>query len=140
MLEFSSDTKELGLDDDLTNHEIKIYLELHKIIDQLDVRAKVSGKLNLVCDRCLENFNKDFESDIELVYAQRHKREEEVDDDYFRTYSPSHRTIDIMNDLKETVLLSIPFKKLPDENEKGECTVCKRNHDYWKQFITNIDE
>ena len=140
LLEFSSDTKELGLDENLTNHEIRIRLGLNKTSDQLDIRANVSGKMNLICDRCLESFDKNFESSIELVYAQRHRREEKIDDDYFRTYDASHRTIDITNDLKETVLLSVPFKKLPDENEKGECTVCKKNHDYWKQFITNIDE
>src|SRR5690349_10519630 len=87
-LDLVSDAKEIGLENDLIKDDLSIRLNLTKTIHQLDVRAQISGSLNLECDRCLEEFKKPFDSSFELVFVQKTRREEEINEDYIRTYNP----------------------------------------------------
>ena len=139
-LELVSDTKELGLDENLLKSGLSITLDLTKTTHQLDVRARLKGELNLECDRCLDEFRKPFEADFELVFVQKSPREEVIDDDYIRSYSPHMKQVDITNDIKEIVLLSIPMKKIPEEKEDGSCSWCGKGKDYWNDIIVDEEE
>lgn len=135
-----SDAKELGLDDNLLKENINISLELTKTVHQLDVRADVKGKLNLTCDRCLEEFDKPFDTRFELVFVQQSPREEPINEDYIRTYSPHMRQVDITNDIKEMIILTVPMRKVPDEKPDGSCSWCGKGKDYWNNLIKDEEE
>lgn len=138
-LELVSDSRELGLDENILKSGLNITLDLTKTTHQLDVRTKLKGELNLECDRCLDEFKKPLEANFELVFVQKSPREEVIDDDYIRSYSPHMKQVDITNDIKETVLLSIPMRKVPHEKEDGSCSWCGKGKDYWSSII-KVDE
>jgi uncharacterized metal-binding protein YceD (DUF177 family) len=136
----SAGFRELGLTDNVVKENVDISLELFKSIHQLDIKVKISGFLWMDCDRCLEEFYKPFESEFEIVYVQKAAREDEIDEDYIRTYNPFMKTIDLTNDIKEMIILSVPMKKLPDENKDGSCSWCGKTKDYWNSIIIDEDE
>ncbi len=140
MLELETDAKELGIDDGVLKGQIELKLELFKTVHQLDVKVSISGELKLVCDRCLEDFSKGFQTQFELVYVQKAAREEEINEDYIRTYSPHMKSVDITEDIKESIILAIPMKKLPSENPDGSCSWCGKTKDYWSSIIIDEEE
>jgi len=139
-LDLISDFKELGIDEKILKDPAEITLDLFKTVHQLDIRGKIRGTLKMECDRCLEVFEKPFDSDFELVYVQKTAREEAVDDDYIRTYNPFMKQVDITKDIKEIIILSVPMKKLPEEKENGSCSWCGRSKDYWNKIIIDEEE
>jgi uncharacterized metal-binding protein YceD (DUF177 family) len=136
-LELIADSKEIGLGEGFIKDPLQITLDLHKMVHQLDINAKISGVLKMECDRCLDVFEKPFENKFEIVYVQKSPREDAIDDDYIRTYNPYMKTVDITNDVKEMVILSVPMKKLPAENENGACSWCGREKDFWNGIIAD---
>ncbi len=140
VIELKSDENELLLDKGTLSGPLDIKLELFKTSNQLDLKAHLSGVLLLGCDRCLDEFQMKFTSDFELVFVQKSPREEEINEDYIRTYSPHMRTIDITNDIKEAVLLTVPMKKLPGEKPDGSCSWCGRTKDFWEGILTEKNE
>ncbi len=140
VIELKSDENELLLEKGTIFGPLDINLELFKTSNQLDLKAHLSGVLLLGCDRCLDEFHKKFTTDFELVFVQKSPREEEINEDYIRTYSPHMRTIDITNDIKEAVLLIVPMKKLPEEKPDGSCSWCGRAKDFWEGILTEKNE
>lgn len=135
-----SDSKELGFDENLTVGPVDITLDLFKTSSQLDIKARISGKLNLECDRCLEFFEKPFVSDFKLVLVQKSRREEEISEEHIRSYDAHMKTVDITEDIKETVILSVPMKKLPDEKSDGSCSWCGKTKEFWSSVLKTDEE
>lgn len=134
-LELFSGTREIGIDEKLVKGNLMINIDLFKATHQLDLKVRISGIMNLVCDRCLEVYELPFESDFEIVFVQKSEREEAINDDYIRTYSPFMKTVDITNDIREYVLLSVPMRKVPAETPEGACRWCGKTEEYWKNLI-----
>ncbi|MBE2217412.1 MAG: DUF177 domain-containing protein [Ignavibacteria bacterium] len=139
-LELVSNSAELGLADGILKDPVLIGFELFKTNFQLDVKTKISGTIFLECDRCLDNFEKSFETGFELVFVQQHSREEAINEEYIRTYPAHMKTVDLTNDIKETILLTIPMKKLPPEKEDGSCSWCGRTKEFWSGILVDKDE
>lgn len=134
-LELFASGGELGLDKDLLKGDLKIKARFYKTANQLDLRMALDGIFLLECDRCIEKYQSPFHKDFELVFVQKHEREESFDDDTIRTYTLHMKTIDVTNDIKDFVLLSIPMKKLPTEKPDGSCSWCGKAKGYWNQYI-----
>lgn len=134
-LEIISDAKEIGLEKELLNDKFKITLDLFKATHQIDLKIKLAGIMTLACDRCLEVYELPFEKNFELVFVQKSQREEVFSDDYIRTYSPFMKTVDITNDIREYILLSIPMRKVPAETAEGVCTWCGKSKEYWQNLM-----
>ena len=91
---------DIGLEDIKIKGNIEIYISVNKISNQLNFNIKLKGILLPECDRCLEIFEKLFESRFELVYIVQAQYEGQgkaaENDDYVRgPYSPHMRYIDI---------------------------------------------
>ena len=140
VLDLISDCKEIGLDEGLLKDPLNIKLELFKTTHQLDIKTELEGTIFLVCDRCLEKFEKPFSTEFELVFVQKSPREEEINEDYIRTYSPHMKSVDITNDIKEAVILTVPMKKLPEEKSDGSCSWCGKTKEYWKEIIVDKND
>ncbi len=139
-LELLSDSKELDLGDNFVKDPVHITLDLYKTVYQLDVKILIKGVLLLTCDRCLDIFELPFESSIQLIFVQKSSREEEINEDNIRTYYAHMRVIDITNDVKETIILSSPMKKLPAETKEGTCSWCGKSKAYWSSLIVEKDD
>jgi uncharacterized protein len=140
VLDFESDYKELGLDESLIKDKLKISINLSKVTHQIDMKLSLKGWLKLSCDRCLEVFEKELNTGFELVFVQKSHRESSFDDGYVKTFNPFMKTIDITEDIREYILLSIPMKHLPAENPDGTCSWCGKSGEYWKNFIKEEEE
>ena len=134
-LELFSDSKELGLEHGLIKDKLRITLDFFKAAHQIDLKIKLTGIMMFACDRCLEFYELPFEKKFEQVFVQKAQREKDFSDDYIRTYSPFMKTVDITNDIREYILLSIPMRKVPAETAEGVCTWCGKTKEYWQNLI-----
>jgi uncharacterized protein len=139
-LEMNADYREIGLDKNIIKDNLAISLDLFKTSNQVDVRIKLSGKFILVCDRCIEEYEHPFEKDFELVYIQQSARDDKIDDDYVKSYSPSMKTIDITDDIRQFVLLTIPMRHIPLMKDDGICSWCGKTKEYWEQFLKKEED
>lgn len=134
-LDLTADTGEIGLDEKMFKNGLGISLDLFKAVHQLDVKAKITGIMTLVCDRCLDMYELPFETEFEIVFAQKSPRDEEVSEEGYRTYSPFMKTIDLTGDIREYVLLTVPMRRVPAETSEGTCTWCGKTKEYWQNLI-----
>ncbi len=140
ILELTSDEKELGLDTGFLKEPLSINLELFKTTHQLDLKASISGTIFLECDRCLEKFEKNFDTSFELIFVQQTHREEAFSEEEIRSYSHHMKSVDITTDIKEAVILTVPMKKLPVQKPDGSCSWCRRSKEFWKDILVEKDE
>jgi uncharacterized metal-binding protein YceD (DUF177 family) len=126
----------IGIAEGVLKGNLELFISVLKISHQLDFSVKITGKLILECDRCLEKFEKDFSNSFELVYVVNDDGRKIDNDEYVRAYSPHMRYIDITKDVKDFVELSVPMRKVPDEKPGGACSWCGKTADYWKSFMT----
>ena len=135
---------DIGLEGINIKGNIGIYIAVNKISNQLNCNIKLSGILLPQCDRCLEVFEKPFESQFELVYIVQSQYDGQgkaaYNDDYVRPYSPHMRFIDITKDMKDFVELAVPMRRVPDEKPDGSCSWCGKTKEYWNTFIVEKNE
>lgn len=101
---FESDSDKIVKSTDLS-----FSFEASKFDDIISIIGKISGTMLFECSRCL----KLFEQKIEIPFDCSFGREE--------------FECDIMEEVRETVLLNIPMKPLCSKDCKGLCTVCGNN-------------
>ena len=140
IIDFVTDAKEIGLDENLVKNKIYVSVDVFKAAHQIDLDVKVNGTLKLTCDRCVDEFEQPFENEFELVYVQKSAGEMELNTDYIRLYTPFLRSIDLTADVRDITLLSVPMKKLPAETADGTCSWCGKTKEYWKDFIVDEDQ
>ena len=66
-IDFITDTNELGLDSSLIKDKLHISIDLNKVTHQIDMKISLVYTANLVCDKCIEIFEKKINSNFELV-------------------------------------------------------------------------
>lgn len=108
---------------------VKAVVVLYKMANQFNLDINVEASFIFECDRCLENYSKNIDSEFNLIYKYEFSENEvsdEIKEDNLKFISPKTYLIDIKQDVRDYLLLSIPMKKVPEE-KKGVCTYCKRN-------------
>jgi uncharacterized metal-binding protein YceD (DUF177 family) len=120
--------------------DIIIDVVLYKAANQYNLDIDVSGRYVLPCDRCLEDFETDFHNKFNLIYKLNFSGEDlegenNGQDDILKFISPNTQYIELKDDIRDYIILSIPMRKVPDEAD-GVCTYCNRKID---EIITNKD-
>lgn len=124
-IELSGKAKELGLDNRF-GEDLYIVCTMDKSSRQIVLKCDVSFELNLECDRCNSNFNENVEVDFKVIRV--FDRENYDPSDANTAYlSPEIIEIDLSNDVKDFVMLSLPMKKLCSDDCKGLCSGCGAN-------------
>ena len=127
-LELREPSRELTLlDHGHLTGDILVKLAIDKRPDDLNLKAKVVSSAELVCDRCLRTFDKELKSNFKIYYSSKYSDSEEQNT---RHLSLSNPTIDLLNDVRSSLVLSLPIKLLCEENCKGLCPNCGVN---WNQ-------
>jgi len=127
--EFIVKGKDLELDEIETVEDIHIKVKLYKSVNQFDLRVNLNGKIKFECDRCLDDYNHDFTNSFEIIYKFDFSHELESSDsgnDEIRYINPNSAYIDLKNDIRDFIMLSVPLKHAPEEKD-GVCTLCRRN-------------
>lgn len=107
---------------------VKAALHIDKISSEVVVRGEVKALLELQCSRCLRNFERKADLDVDVVYhpVEDLKGEErhEIKDDELDTGFYEGNELDVRDLVKEQIILSIPIKPLCSESCKGICPQC----------------
>lgn len=99
------------------NCDIFAELELKSLGDFIEVTGNAVGKIKLVCDRCLNEYEYDLDIKIEETFAKRALQEDytqefELQRGQFITDLNGEKEIDIYDLLYQSVILNLPNKKV----------------------------
>ncbi|MGB9696916.1 MAG: YceD family protein [Ignavibacteria bacterium] len=124
--------------------DVYVKVKVVKTYHQIDLEVSFECLLKFLCDRCLDPFEYKLQNTFELVYKFDFTRrqglsykferyvdsveKEELKDDNFKVISEHTKDLDITNDLRDYILLSLPMRRVPDEID-GVCSVCHRTLD-----------
>ena len=109
--------------------KVKTVVVLYKMTNQFNLDINVEAGFIFECDRCLDNYSTDLNADFNLIYKYEFSGDDiddDVKEDNLKFISPKTHTINIKEDVRDYLLLSIPMKKVPEE-KNGICTYCNRN-------------
>ena len=94
------------------------HVVLNKKPQLLEFSFKINGTVEIMCDRCLDNFNYpiDFTGKLFVKFSAS---EENLDDDVI-CLSPEDNELNIAHYLYESINLSIPLKRVHPTDKKGK--------------------
>ncbi len=124
-LNIEAKPESLEIDDTFVD-VLKLKIRMDKSHSQIVLDCNLNATAKLGCDRCGEEFTRNYESDFQLIYMFG---PENTNDDSLNVYylTPETDTINITEDVKDYALLSVPMKRLCDEDCKGLCPSCGKN-------------
>lgn len=107
-------------------------LDLKSLGEFIEVTGYAKGKLKLICDRCLNEFDYNLDIDIEETYAKKALQDEygqefELSRGQFITDLNGEKEIDIYDLLYQSVILSLPNKKVCGINCNEDMFVSDEN-------------
>jgi len=124
-LEFSGNVKELKLEEPFRDN-YSLSLSLDKSHSQLILSASLKLKADFICDRCGAEFTDDVNTEFKQVYLFGVAPEDTKDTEI--VYLPFDTDkINLGNDLYDYAQLSIPMKRLCNDDCKGFCQKCHAN-------------
>jgi uncharacterized protein len=116
--------------DERFSKEVFVKAELEKRRRQLFLTGHVKTSGKFVCDRCLTEFEKDLSVDYRMTYVYNRNDAGEIDQDEIIVIHPSTNEIEIDEDVRQYILISVPLKLICKENCAGLCATCGKNLNY----------
>lgn len=105
---------------------IQVHIILQKFKSHYVCDLHISTKAHFTCDRCLENFISTLIAEDKQTYTTNLEMENETDTE-LRFLAPHAIEIDLTNDVREILLVSMSQKKLCSAACKGLCAGCGAN-------------
>jgi uncharacterized protein len=131
--EFEESPSSVNLDDRFSK-QVLVTVELEKRRRQLFLTAHIKTTGKFVCDRCLEEFEREVVTDYKMAYvydpidtAGFTKSKMAHFEDEVTVLHPSTNEIFIDEDVRQYILISVPLKLLCKEDCAGLCETCGRN-------------
>jgi uncharacterized protein len=120
------DDQILGLDAPL-----RVRAKVSKAADKFLVHGTIRGGIRIRCDRCLEPFHRELESQfhVYLVVPREKADQEEIEllDEDMEVDFIRGDTIDLSDIVREQIYLSLPMRAICRESCRGLCPVCGAN-------------
>jgi len=121
----------IELNPELSCEPMEVHCEVSKNGDLVLARGWVKGKMLLLCDRCLQEFENGYKSYFEIHYRSKPEEiegdPEEFPEDQVEIVYFDGDLLDIADQIRQTVLLSVPMRALCKEDCKGLCSRCGTN-------------
>lgn len=127
--DFHEDASELGLDERFGG-QVMVKAELEKRRSQFFLRVKLETVGRFICDRCADEFDMSLSNEYRMAYVFSRKDAEGYDEDEIALIKESTNVIDISDDVRQFVILSVPLKLLCKEDCAGLCSTCGANLNY----------
>jgi uncharacterized protein len=124
--QFHSTPEELSLDDRFPS-EVIIDATLEKAATQIFLHVAVTTEGRFECDRCVSQFPLPLKNTYRMYYVWDGAEAGVLDSSEVQVVSASLPMIDISDDVRQTVLLSVPLKLLCKANCRGLCPECGTN-------------
>ncbi len=116
------------MESDIISSPVKCRLKIEKVDAEVMVKGDLTAEVKLQCSRCLKEFHRTLSVPIDVVYhpVEELKGEErhevtagELDMDFY-----SGEELDLLDLLKEQIMLNVAMKPLCDGSCKGICSGC----------------
>lgn len=102
---------------DIKNGDLKVLITLNKKSTFLELDFNIAGTVELICDRCLDNYNQEIDYEGKL-FVKFSDIEGDLADDVI-VLSPSEHELDVSHYIYESISLSTPLKRVHPEDENG---------------------
>jgi DUF177 domain-containing protein len=120
------DDQILGLDAPL-----RVSAKISKAVDKFLIKGSMRGGIRIRCDRCLEPFHREMQSQFHVYLAvpREGADQEEIEllDEDMEVDFIRGDTIDLSDIVREQIYLSLPLKSICKESCRGLCPVCGAN-------------
>ncbi len=113
------------------NHPIHILHDFNKVGDDVFIKTKLTTKVDLTCDVCLDEFKLDLDETVDIILTKDSDLVERGEEDVY-LITDSTTQVDITDSVRQSLLLSIPFKKVCRDECQGLCPICGINLNYEK--------
>lgn len=90
----------------------EVDLLFYRTIHFIRVNFHVDADVELVCDRSLESYIQPIASDYEVLFKVDVQEETENEDGAVRRFNFSSNTLGIEEEVRDTIMLNVPIKKL----------------------------
>ncbi len=107
--------------------DVDVEAALDKTPTQILLTSKIRTTANFQCDRCVAPFEEELSPSYKMLYVLEGSDTGHLGPSEFQVITPGHNVIDITEDVRQTILLSVPLKLLCNENCKGLCPSCGKN-------------
>ena len=109
---------------------VDVDAEVDKTQRQLYLKVNIAAAGRFSCDRCIEEFELALPARYSMFYVYDHMDLGRYPADEVQELRPDTTHIDLVHDVREMILLSVPLKLLCREDCQGLCPHCgvNRNH------------
>jgi uncharacterized protein len=104
-------------EDEFDNIECRVRLDVGE--NQILVQFETEVDAFLTCDRTLKPFTMRLQGAFTVVFTRR-TAEPEPADETVRYLDPSDRQLDLTAEIRDTILLSVPLRKVAPEADRAE--------------------
>ncbi|MEX0778485.1 MAG: DUF177 domain-containing protein [Balneolales bacterium] len=104
-------TEELELST-LDVKNVMLHIDFIKTERSLQLSFDVEAEASLVCDRSLDKFDQVIAGEYNIIFDTKIEEEDEGEKDAARLLDVAKDEIDISKEVRDTILLSVPAKKL----------------------------
>ena len=122
----AADSASLDLDERF-NNQVVVDATVEKSGTQVFLSAEVVANASFECDRCLSPFLSPLRSSYRMYYLAEGSADSTINSLELQIVPPGFSVMDLHDDVRQTVLLSVPFKLLCSERCKGLCPHCGAN-------------
>jgi uncharacterized protein len=121
--EFELDNKffEFFANQDVERGELAAGIKLLKKPGLLEINVNIKGTVNIICDRCLElfDFPVKFKGKLFVKFTQEIDAQDDPDVIFL---DPEEHQVDLAQYLYESVILSLPYRKVHPEGKMAKVT------------------
>ena len=118
----------IELSPELNPEPLEVHCELSKNGDMISAKGWVKGKMLLACDRCLKEFESDYKSFFEIHYRPQFEEGPDSEEIYsemeYEVVYFEGDLLDIADQIRQTILLSVPMRALCRDDCRGICGGC----------------
>ncbi len=103
---------------------VHVNVLLEKTKDHILIKVSINANRHCECDRCLREYDRSFTNEYHMFYISDIQNKKLYNEDVVTVIRKDQDYIDISNDVREYILLSVPMKNLCKEDCQGLCPRC----------------
>jgi len=124
--EFGTDAAEINLERPISG-PVGVSIVLEKTGNQVRLKGSVTAEGGFSCDRCTAEFRRPIVAAYRMYYVAEGEQFDGIDPSEIQSITPGSGSIDVTEDVRQTILLAVPLKLLCSEQCKGLCPHCGKN-------------
>jgi len=126
---------------EIKNGRLNVSINFEKQSRMLILIFKISGNVRLICDRCLDEFDQNIQTEKKLIVKLGTEEKEETDE--IISIPNSEHAINVAQYIYEFIHLALPTKRVHPTKENGEslcnAEVLKKLKEHQINIVEEID-